>query len=265
MGRGGWLLGLALFSGRAFAQEPAADLRIGRARELLVQARTIDDQAGLLDERTDKLGQGILRKRVDVRELRDRAKAAAADQRAGVVAQAENMEAEVVIDEAEQKRLRTRAEELRKTARQMRAEALREARGEGAKKLTDKEEAPKAPPFHWSFDRVPPALPGKVPSLSFDLRSPVSTAGDNADCATPFVYNREGIKLFRRECLGTATPPRDPCDPPFDIGTADGRKRFKVECFEGALSAAKTCDPPFVIDAEGNRRTKEACAFDTRR
>lgn len=98
---------------------------VALARELLVCARG-QDEAALGDEKiAAALAAELPAKRAAAKAARDAAKKASADQREAFEARAEDLETEVIITEADIASRRNAAAEQRKSAKELRARAVR--------------------------------------------------------------------------------------------------------------------------------------------
>jgi len=110
--------------GKEWEATPAA-----QARELLARARSLDE-AALSDERiAANLTAELPAKRVAAKAARDAANVASPDKKPALEAHAEDLEAEVLVSEAEVSARRNAAAEHRKWARELRAKAVRTAQG----------------------------------------------------------------------------------------------------------------------------------------
>ena len=110
------------------ALPPADEAVVGRARDLLARARVLDETAANDERFVVDLGKALPALRVAakaVRERAGRAEAAARPEAEALTARAEELEAELAVDEVEVAVRRHAAESTRRLARELRALAVR--------------------------------------------------------------------------------------------------------------------------------------------
>jgi len=152
----------------ADATSVSRDAPVTRARDMLTRSRLLDD-AATVDEKaaTELAGRiGALRTAAKAaRERAERAERAAPEERDLLGARADDLEADVVISEAEIVFKRRTAADNRRIAHELRLRAVRAVREEPAQPQTQ-------------------------------LYDPTSSA-----CDPPFRYTADGRKIYRVECL----------------------------------------------------------------
>lgn len=137
------------------------DAPVTRARELLTRARFLDEAANLDERAATDLVAKLTTLRAAAKTARERADKASPEERELLGARVEDLEADIVISEAEVTFKRRTAADNRRVARELRLRAVKLAR-----------EAPA-----WEQ----------------------STAA--ASCDPPFRFTADGRKIYRVECL----------------------------------------------------------------
>jgi hypothetical protein len=123
---------------------------VGRARELLGRARFLDEAAATSEKEAIDLDKRLPALRIAAKAARDRADRSKDAEHDALLSKAEDLEADVVISEAELVLMRRIASEDRRVARELRAKAVRLVRESAG------EEAPVSstcdPPFRFTPD-----------------------------------------------------------------------------------------------------------------
>lgn len=137
------------------------DEPVSRARELLSRARSLDVAATQDEKLAAEVTSRLPTLRASAKAARSRADHASGDDREMLIAQAEDLEADVAISEAEITHRRRTANENRRQARELRAHAIHVVRD---------------------------AAPTPAPAAS-------------APCEPPYRITATGRKIYRIECL----------------------------------------------------------------
>lgn len=145
----------------ADATSVARDAPVTRAREMLTRARFLDDAAAVDEKAATELATKLVTLRAAAKTARDRVEKAAPEEREVLGARAEDLEADVIVSEAEIGFKRRTAADNRRVARELRLRAVKLVR-----------EAP---------------LTDDTPAAS--------------SCDPPFRYTADGRKIYRVECL----------------------------------------------------------------
>lgn len=138
---------------------------VPRAREMLTRAKALEEAATNDERASTEIAARLPALRMAAKVARDRADRAAGDERAPLLAHAEELEADVIVSEAEVVWKRATAVENRRVARELRQHAVRLVRE---------------------------AKPG---AAAVGLE-PVAPA-----CDPPFNFTADGRKVYRVECL----------------------------------------------------------------
>ncbi|MBX3229939.1 MAG: hypothetical protein KIT84_26105 [Labilithrix sp.] len=143
------------------AASPALDSPVARARDLLARARLLDEAASNDDKAAIELTARLPTLRASAKAARERADRATGDDRETLVAHAEELEADVIVSEAEVISRKRTAVDNRQTAAALRARAVH-------------------------IVREPP---------------PDATSQNGASCDPPFRFTADGRKIYRIECF----------------------------------------------------------------
>ncbi len=131
------------------AQRPIAaeELVVGRAREMLMRARFLDEAATNDDKTAADIAARLPTLRTAAKGARDRADKAKDPEKDALVARAEDLEAELAVSEAELAMKKRSAAEDRRVARELRVRAVRLVRDGG-----DELASVCDPPFRYTAD-----------------------------------------------------------------------------------------------------------------
>lgn len=148
-------------SGTSAAASPVLDSPVARARDLLARARLLDETANTDEKSSTEIASRLPTLRNAAKVAREKADHATSADKESLVAHAEELEADVVVSEAEVISRKRAAIDNRQTAAALRARAIHIVR-EGAA----------------------------------DTIAPVSS-----NCDPPFRFTSDGRKIYRIECF----------------------------------------------------------------
>jgi hypothetical protein len=126
----------------------AEELVVGRARELLMRARFLDEAATTDDKTAADIAARLPALRIGAKGARDRADKAKDPEKDALVARAEDLEAELAVSEAELSMKKRSAAEDRRVARELRTRAVRLVREGGGDEIVSACD----PPFRYTAD-----------------------------------------------------------------------------------------------------------------
>lgn len=129
---------------------PVLDSPVARARDLLARAKILDEQATSDERSSAELALRLPQLKASAKAAREKAEKSSADERDAAVAHAEELEADVVVSEAEIIAKKRTAADNRQTASMLRSRALQVVR-EGT---TESPQTSGAcdPPFRFTAD-----------------------------------------------------------------------------------------------------------------
>lgn len=146
-----WGVGSTTVSTAPAATPPVLDSPVARARDLLARAKILDDQAASDDRASVDIAAHLPALRLSAKSARDRADHATGDDREELTAKAEDLEADVIVSEAEVISRKRAAADNRQTAAALRARAIHIVR-EGAADTTSQVTSSCDPPFRYTND-----------------------------------------------------------------------------------------------------------------